>query len=57
LAVLPCRVFAGLRLMVPRRLTSCSPWADDRSLAQQQVCCAAQQISARKSELGHSRRT
>src|SRR5262249_42091480 len=42
LAVLPCRVFAGLRLMVPRRLTSCSRWADDRSLAQQQVCCAAQ---------------
>src|SRR5262245_25376458 len=46
-----CCGFAGLRLVFRRRLTLSSPWADDLNLTQQQVGCAAQQISARNTEV------
>lgn len=47
----PCRAFASLRFIVPRRLTWLS-LGDNLRLAQQQARCAAQQISARMVRLG-----
>src|SRR5262249_40953776 len=44
--VVPPRcVFAGLRLMVRRRLTDPFPWPDDRTLPHQGGRCAPQQNS------------
>jgi hypothetical protein len=44
--VLPCCVFAGLRLIVRRRFTETFLWADDHTLPHQGGRCAPQQNSA-----------
>src|SRR5262249_9688088 len=41
--VLACCAFAGLRLIVPRRLTEPFTWADDQTLSHHGVRCAPQQ--------------
>ena len=43
--VLPCCVFAGLRVIVRRRLTEPLPWADEHTLPRHEVGCAPQQNS------------
>jgi hypothetical protein len=43
--VLACCAFAGLRLIVRRRLTEPFPWADDHTLPHHEVRCAPQQNS------------
>src|SRR5262249_37101770 len=45
LVVLPCRVFAGLRLLVRGRLTEPLPWANDHTLPHYEAPCAPQQNS------------
>src|SRR6516225_7546517 len=45
--VLPRCVFAGLRVIVRRRLAEPSPWADNPTLPHHEVRCAAQQIGSR----------
>src|SRR6476659_8772550 len=59
-ALMVCCGFAGLRLVARRRLTLSPPWAsppraDDLTLAQQQVGCAARQkVTPLGSELGQN---
>src|SRR5260221_2234646 len=43
--VLACCAFAGLRVIVRRRLTEPFPWADDHTLPHHEVRCAPQQNS------------
>src|SRR6266436_2106565 len=43
--VLACCAFAGLRVIVRRRLTEPFPWADDHTLPHYEVRCAPQQNS------------
>src|SRR6516165_6549987 len=50
--VLPCCVFAGLRLIVRRRLTDPFLWADEHTLPHHGVCCAHSKIRCRSAAMG-----
>jgi hypothetical protein len=55
LVVLACCVFAGLRLIVRRRLTEPFTGADDHTLPHHGVRCAPQQVHPRLAAMGQTR--